>query len=326
MQNLHADEPFVPAERAACKGRSCQGAKQVHTIHRSNLPKSSHILWPRRYCHSPCKIAWLSVIAHIQLEVLDELHNREAWHRGVCAEDVQSQLAILCARTPNVLCTVRCAPTLSTYLHTSGSNPSFVHIFGWSVCGQVCKQASGQVGKWLVHGSHHFAQSQFAILSPRTPHSSRPCTLSLPSPLSNPFVTTFPAGHCRLCSAECRHSWVVDAFKHILKICDCFFFCFWELMLSWKHTIQHCVLVSVAQFDLQRTRWVAANVLRSCRTLGLSSATESLQRACSAGLATCCARELLILQQHREVFERITRDRERQWVDACFCLIMFSLM
>ena len=84
--------------------------------------------------------------------------------------------------------------------------------------GQVGKWASGQVGKWLVHGSHHFAQSQFAILSPRTPHSSRPCTLSLPSPLSNPFVTTFPAGHCRLCSAECRHSWVVDAFKHILKI------------------------------------------------------------------------------------------------------------
>ena len=83
---------------------------------------------------------------------------------------------------------------------------------------QVGKWASGQVGKWLVHGSHHFAQSQFAILSPRTPHSSRPCTLSLPSPLSNPFVTTFPAGHCRLCSAECRHSWVVDAFKHILKI------------------------------------------------------------------------------------------------------------
>ena len=82
----------------------------------------------------------------------------------------------------------------------------------------VCKQASVQVGKWLVHGSHHFAQSQFAILSPRTPHSSRPCTLSLPSPLSNPFVTTFPAGHCRLCSTECRHSWVVVAFKHILKI------------------------------------------------------------------------------------------------------------
>ena len=147
MQNLHADEPFVPAERAACKGRSCQGANQVLTIHRSNLPKSFHIFWPRRYCHSPRKIAWLSVIAHIQLEVLDELHNREAWHRGVCAEDVQSQLAILCARTPNVLCTVRCAPTLSTYIHTSGSNPSFVHIFGWSVCGQVGKCASRQVGK-----------------------------------------------------------------------------------------------------------------------------------------------------------------------------------
>ena len=147
MQNLHADEPFVPAERAACKGRSCQGANQVYTIHRSNLPKSSHILWPRRYCHSLFKIAWLSVIAHIQLEVLDELHNREAWHRGVCAEDVQSQLAILCARTPNVLCTVRCVPTLSTYIHTSGSNPSFVHIFGWSVCVQVGKWASGQVGK-----------------------------------------------------------------------------------------------------------------------------------------------------------------------------------
>ena len=194
MQNLHADEPFVPAERAACKGRSCQGANQVLTIHRSNLPKSSHILWPRRYCHSPCKIAWLSVIAHIQLEVLDELHNREAWHRGVCAEDVQSQLAILCARTPNVLCTVRCAPTLSTYIHTSGSNPSFVHIFGWSVCVQVGKWASGQVGKWAsglytdptILRRVSLQSCLHVLLTPHAPVLS-PCLPLYPIPLSQPF-------------------------------------------------------------------------------------------------------------------------------------------
>ena len=151
-----------------------------------------------------------------------ELHNgegSEACHRGVCADNVQSQFAILCARTPNpTFCPQTGVYVLlmyQIYFAQSDEHTSKLNIFAWLICNFMRRYVLCTVRCVLliciamhvlstvfcmaslhVHPTQDFVQSQFAILCPRTPHSLPLCTLCLPSPLPSILLSLLLQGHC----------------------------------------------------------------------------------------------------------------------------------